>query len=338
MIIFIFKKAELTAKLYSDKIKIMKQPKVTVIGAGNVGATAAQRLAEKNIANVVMIDVAGGIATGKALDLMEARPVECHDRMIFGGDDYALSKDSDIVLMTAGLARKPGMSRDDLLQKNAQIVKACIENAHKHSPNAIFIVVSNPVDAMTQLTHEVLTAKGVPNNKIIGMAGVLDSSRMAFFIAEALDVSINNIQPCVMGGHGDDMVPVPKYTTVAGIPLPELLSEDKIKAIVERTQKGGIEIVNHLQTGSAFYAPASSSVEMIQAILQDSKKILPCSCMLTGQYGIDGVFVGVPTKLGANGIEQILEISLSDDEKKALQASANSVKTNVEKMHSLVAA
>lgn len=316
----------------------MKQAKVTVIGAGNVGATAAQRLAEKNIANVALVDIAGGIATGKALDLMEARPVELHDRMIFGGDDYAITKDSDIVVMTAGLARKPGMSRDDLLAKNAQIVTACIEAAYKESPNAIFIVVSNPVDAMTQLTHQILSAKGVPNNKIIGMAGVLDSSRMAFFIAEALDVSIRNIQPCVMGGHGDDMVPVARYTTVAGVPLTDLLPEDKVQAIIERTQKGGIEIVNHLQTGSAFYAPASSAVEMVDAILHDKKQILPCSCMLTGQYGIDGVFVGVPTKLSQNGIEEIMELKLNDKELADLKASAESVKTNVAKLAELMQA
>lgn len=310
----------------------MRQAKVTVIGAGNVGATAAQRLAEKNIANVALVDIMGGVAAGKALDLMEARPVELHDRMIFGGDDYAITKDSDVVLMTAGLARKPGMSRDDLLAKNAEIVRACIENAYKYSPNAIFIVVSNPVDAMTQLTHQILSAKGVPNNKIIGMAGVLDSARMAFFIAEALNVSIKNVQPCVMGGHGDDMVPITRYTTVAGIPLPELLPADKVAQIVERTQKGGIEIVNLLGTGSAFYAPASSSVEMIDAILNDKKQILPSSCMLTGQYGIKGVFVGVPAKLGANGIEDIIELKLSDKELADLRASAESVRKNVERM------
>ncbi len=314
------------------------QAKVTVIGAGNVGATAAQRLIEKNIADVVLIDIMDGVAKGKALDLMEARPIEAHDRKIVGTGDYADTAGSDIVLMTAGLARKPGMSRDDLLAKNAEIVKACIEAAHKNSPNAIFIVVSNPVDAMTQLTHEILSAKGVPNNKIIGMAGVLDSARMGFFIAEALNVSVESIQPCVMGGHGDDMVPVARYTTVAGIPLTELLPADKVEAINDRTRKGGIEVVNHLKTGSAFYAPASASVQMIQAILQDKQMILPCSCYLTGQYGIDGVFVGVPTKLGENGIEDILEINLSDDEKAALQASANSVRVNVDKMHSLIGA
>lgn len=316
----------------------MKQAKVTVIGAGNVGATAAQRLAEKNIANVALVDIMGGVAAGKALDLMEARPVELHDRMIFGSDDYSITANSDVVLMTAGLARKPGMSRDDLLAKNAQIVKGCIEEAYKHSPNAIFIVVSNPVDAMTQLTHQILSAKGVPNNRIIGMAGVLDSSRMAFFIAEALNVSIKNIQPCVLGGHGDDMVPVARYTTVAGIPLPDLLPSDKIQQIIERTQKGGIEIVNLLGTGSAFYAPASSSVEMIDAILNDKKQILPSSCMLNGQYGINGVFVGVPAKLGANGIEEILELKLNDKEIKELQASAESVRTNVKKMNELISA
>lgn len=316
----------------------MKQAKVTVIGAGNVGATAAQRLAEKNIANVVMVDVAGGIAAGKALDLMEARPVELHDRSITGGDDYALTKDSDVVLMTAGMARKPGMSRDDLLKINAQIVSSCIENAYKYSPNAIFIVVSNPVDAMTQLTHQILSAKGVPNNKIIGMAGVLDSSRMAFFIAEALNVSIRNVQPFVLGGHGDDMVPVARYTTVAGIPLTELLPEAKVAEIAKRTQNGGIEIVNLLQTGSAFYAPASSSVEMIDAIINDKKQILLSSCYLTGQYGIDGVFVGVPAKLGANGIEQIIEVKLTDKEASDLKASAESVRKNVAKMAELRAA
>ncbi|MCE2929177.1 MAG: malate dehydrogenase [Candidatus Caenarcaniphilales bacterium] len=314
----------------------MKQSKVTVIGAGNVGATAAQRLAEKNIANVVMLDVMGGIAAGKALDLMEARPVELHDRTIFGGDDYSLSKDSDVVLMTAGLARKPGMSRDDLLAKNAQIVSTCIEEAYKYSPNAIFIVVSNPVDAMTQLTHQILSAKGVPNNKIIGMAGVLDSSRMAFFIAEALDVSVRNIQPCVLGGHGDDMVPIARYTTVAGIPLPELLSSEKVAEIIKRTQNGGIEIVNLLQTGSAFYAPASSSVEMIDAILHDKKQILPCSCYLSGQYGVSGVFVGVPAKLGVNGIEEILELKLTAQELTELKASSESVRKNVARMQELI--
>lgn len=316
----------------------MANNKVTVIGAGNVGATAAQRLAEKNIANVALIDIMGGVAAGKALDLMEARPVELHDRLIFGGDDYKLSKESDVVLMTAGLARKPGMSRDDLLAKNAQIVKACIEAAYEQSPNAVYIVVSNPVDAMTQLSYQILSEKGVPNNRIIGMAGVLDSSRMAFFIAEALNVSIQNIQPCVMGGHGDDMVPVARYTTVAGIPLPDLLSEDKINQIIERTQKGGAEIVNLLGTGSAFYAPASSSVAMIDAILNGRKQILPCSCILTGQYGIDGVFVGVPAKLGKDGIEEILELKLNEQELKDLQASAQSVKTNVKKMNDLISA
>lgn len=315
-----------------------KQPKVTVIGAGNVGATAAQRLAEHNIADVMLIDIADGIAKGKALDLMEARPVEMHDRKIIGTGDYADTADSDVVLMTAGLARKPGMSRDDLLAKNAQIVRSCIENAHKFSPNAIFIVVSNPVDAMTQLTFDILTEKGVEKNKIIGMAGVLDSSRMGFFIAEALEVSAESIQPFVLGGHGDDMVPVARYTTVSGIPLTELLPADKIEAINERTRKGGIEIVNHLQTGSAFYAPASSSVEMIRTILQDKRMILPCSCYLEGQYGINNLFVGVPAMLGANGIEKIIEVKLNDAELKELQASAESVKANVEKLHAVTSA
>lgn len=315
-----------------------KQAKVTVIGAGNVGATAAQRLAEKNIANVALVDIAGGVATGKALDLMQARPVELEDRQIFGGADYSITADSDVVLMTAGLARKPGMSRDDLLSKNAQIVESCIEEAYKYSPNAIFIVVSNPVDAMTQLTYQILSKKGVSKNKVIGMAGVLDSSRMAFFIAEALNVSIKNIQPCVMGGHGDDMVPIARYTTVAGVPLTELMPEDKLQAIITRTQKGGAEIVNHLQTGSAFYAPASSAVEMIDAILHDKKQILPSSCYLEGEYGINGVFVGVPAKLGSSGIEEIIELKLNESELSNLKSSAESVRSNVAKMDELRAA
>lgn len=318
------------------KSKYMVQAKVTVIGAGNVGATAAQRLAEKNIANVVMVDVAGGIAAGKALDLMEARPVELHDRTIFGGDDYSLTANSDVVLMTAGLARKPGMSRDDLLKKNSEIVTSCIENAYKYSPNAIYIVVSNPVDAMTQLTHQILSKKGVAKNRIIGMAGVLDSSRMAFFIAEALNVSIRNVQPCVLGGHGDDMVPISRYTTVAGIPLTELMPASKIEEIVKRTQNGGIEIVNLLQTGSAFYAPASSSVEMIDAIINDKKQILLSSCYLEGEYGINGVFVGVPAKLGQNGIEEIMKLNLSEKELELLRASSESVRTNIKRLNEIM--
>ncbi len=313
----------------------LRQPKVTVVGAGNVGATTAQRIAEKNIANVVLVDVAAGIATGKALDLSEAAPVELHDRSIIGGGDYAATKDSDVVVITAGIARKPGMSRDDLLKTNATIVSSVAKESLKYSPDAVFIVVSNPLDVMTYLAQQVT---GLPANRVIGMAGVLDSARMRFFIAEALNVSVQDVTTFVLGGHGDSMVPLARYSSVAGIPLTDLLPADKIEAINKRTREGGIEIVNHLQTGSAFYAPASSSADMVDAIIRDRKRVLPCCAYLTGQYGIKDLYVGVPVKLGASGVEQIMEIKLTEAEAAELKRSADDVKANIEKMNSLMAA
>ncbi len=310
-----------------------KQPKVTIIGAGNVGATTAQRVIEKNIANVVLVDVAGGIATGKALDLAEAAPVESHDRGIVGGSDYELSKDSDVVVITAGIARKPGMSRDDLLKTNAEIVSSVAKQAVKYSPDAVFVLVSNPLDIMTYLTKQVT---GLPSNKVIGMAGVLDSARMRFFVAEALNVSVRDVTAFVLGGHGDSMVPLARYSSVSGIPLSALLSAEKIEEINKRTRNGGIEIVNHLQTGSAFYAPASSTAEMVESIVRDRKRVLPCCVELNGQYGLKDVFVGVPIKLGSDGVEEIIEIELTDSEKAELHKSAEDVKVNIDKLNSML--
>ncbi|MDX1919773.1 MAG: malate dehydrogenase [Candidatus Caenarcaniphilales bacterium] len=312
----------------------LKQPKVTVIGAGNVGATTAQRVAEKAIADVVLVDVAAGIATGKALDLMEAAPVELHDRMVIGGGDYAATKDSDVVVITAGIARKPGMSRDDLLKTNANIVGSCAKEALKYSPNAVFVVVSNPLDVMTYLTKQ---ETGLPANKVVGMAGVLDSARMRFFIAEELKVSMQDVNCFVLGGHGDSMVPLARYSSVSGIPLTDLLPADKIEAINTRTRNGGIEIVNHLQTGSAFYAPASSTAEMVESIVRDRKRVLPCCAYLTGQYGLKDIYVGVPVKLGSSGVEEIYEIKLTEAELAELKKSADDVQANIEKLKTLTA-
>lgn len=309
-----------------------KQPKVTVIGAGNVGATTAQRIIEKNISDVVLIDVASGIASGKSLDLFEAAPVEGHDRKIIGGDNYELTSGSDVVVITAGIARKPGMSRDDLLKTNAKIVSTVARESLKYSPDAVFVVVSNPLDVMTYLTQK---ETQLPYNKVIGMAGVLDSARMRYFIAEALNVSVKDVTALVLGSHGDSMVPLARYAGVAGIPLPELMSMDQIEAINERTRKGGIEVVNHLQTGSAFYAPASSTAEMVESIIRDQKRVLPCCAYLTGQYGLDGIYAGVPVKLGSDGCEQIIELQLSEAEIQMLRDSSDSVKANIDKLQEL---
>ena len=296
--------------------------KVTVVGAGNVGATTAQRVADAEIADVVMIDILEGVPQGKGLDMMEACPVSGSDVNVIGTNDYKDTAGSDIVVITAGLPRKAGMSRDDLLKKNYEIVKAVTEQAVKNSPDAILIVVSNPLDAMVQTAYKV---SGFPKERVLGMAGVLDSARMRTFIAMELEVSVDNIHAFVLGGHGDDMVPLPRYSTVAGIPLPDLLAEDKIEAIVNRTRKGGGEIVSYLKTGSAYYAPSASILEMVDAILKDKKKILPTAAYLEGEYGINGLFMGVPCKLGSKGIEEIIEIHLTSDERAALQKSAASV-------------
>lgn len=310
----------------------LSNPKVTIVGAGNVGATCAQRLIEKNVCDVILVDVIEGLPQGKALDLMEARPVESHDRKIIGTNSYEPTKNSDVVVITAGIARKPGMSRDDLLKTNAQIVGQVVTETVKQSPNSTIIVVSNPLDVMTHLAW--LKSK-FPPNRVMGMAGVLDSARMRFFIAEALNVSVNDIQAMVLGGHGDQMVPLPRFSTVAGIPITELLPPKKIDEINQRTKDGGIEIVNYLKTGSAFYAPASSTATMVEAIVQDRKRVFPVCAYLNGQYGLKDVFVGVPVKLGHKGIEEIIELKLAAEELDALKKSAEAVKQNVAKLQEL---
>ena len=296
--------------------------KVTVIGAGNVGATAAQRLAEKELCDVVLIDIIEGVPQGKALDLAEAAPIEKHDARLTGANAYDASADSDIVIITAGIPRKPGMSRDDLISTNAGIVKAVTQQITPLSPNSILIIVSNPLDAMCHVAYE---ASGFPRERVIGMAGVLDSARFRAFISMELNVSVENTHAFVLGGHGDTMVPLPRYSTVAGIPITELLSQDRIDALVDRTRNGGAEIVGLLKTGSAYYAPASAAVEMAEAILKDKKKILPCAVYLEGQYGINDLFIGVPVKLGRGGAEEIIEITLTKEEDAALQKSAAAV-------------
>jgi len=296
--------------------------KVTVIGAGNVGATAAQRLAEKQLCDVVLVDIVEGVPQGKALDLNEAAPVEKHDCHLTGANSYEETAGSDIVIITAGIPRKPGMSRDDLISTNAGIVKSVTNEVASRSPEAVLIIVSNPLDAMC---HVAFDASGFPKERVIGMAGVLDSARFRTFISMELDVSVENTHAFVLGGHGDTMVPLPRYSTVAGIPITELMAQDRIDALVERTRNGGAEIVGLLKTGSAYYAPASAAVEMAESILKDKKKILPCAAYLQGEYGQQDLFIGVPVKLGAKGIEEIIEITLTDEEKQALQKSADAV-------------
>ena len=296
--------------------------KVTVIGAGNVGATAAQRLAEKQLCDVVLVDIVEGVPQGKALDLNEAAPIEKHDSHLTGTNSYEDSAGSDIVIITAGIPRKPGMSRDDLISTNAGIVKSVTQEVASRSPEAILIIVSNPLDAMC---HVAFDTCGFPKERVIGMAGVLDSARFRAFISMELNVSVENTHAFVLGGHGDTMVPLPRYSTVAGIPITELLAQDRIDALVERTRNGGAEIVSLLKTGSAYYAPASAAVEMAESILKDKKKILPCAAYLQGEYGCQDLFIGVPVKLGSKGVEDIIEITLTDEEKQALQKSADAV-------------
>ena len=297
--------------------------KVSIVGAGNVGATAAHWIASKELADVVLIDIMEGVPQGKALDLLQAMPVEKRDSAIVGTNDYADTANSDIVVITAGIPRKPGMSRDDLLHTNYKIMQDVVGKVVKYSPNCIIIVVSNPLDAMAQAAFKL---SGFSRNRVLGMAGVLDSARFSTFIAQELNVSVENVTAFVLGGHGDTMVPLPRYSTVAGIPITELIEPAKLAALVERTANGGAEIVKYLKTGSAYYAPSASAVEMVEAILKDKKKILPCAVYLEGEYGIHGLYVGVPVKLGANGLEQIIEIKLTADEQAALNKSAASVK------------
>jgi len=307
--------------------------KATVVGAGNVGATAAMRLAEKELADVVLIDIIEGVPAGKALDLAEAAPIEQHDSKLTGvTGDYSAAKDSDVVIITAGIPRKPGMSRDDLLNTNMGIMESVTREIAAVAPEAKLIIVSNPLDAMCHVAYE---ASGFPKNRVLGMAGVLDSARFRAFIAMELNVSVENTHAFVLGGHGDTMVPLPRFSTVAGIPITELMSKDRIEALVDRTRKGGAEIVGLLKTGSAFYAPSSGAVEMAEAILKDKKKILPCAALLQGEYGINDLFIGVPVKLGAEGAEEVIEIKLTEEEKKGLDYSADAVRKLVEDMKRL---
>jgi len=296
--------------------------KVTIVGAGNVGATCAHWIASKELADVVLIDIMEGVPQGKGLDLLEAMPVEKKDCSILGTNDYADTANSDIVVITAGIPRKPGMSRDDLLNTNHKIMQDVVGKVVKYSPNCIIIVVSNPLDAMAQAAFKM---SGFSRNRVIGMAGVLDSARFRTFIAQELDVSVENVTAFVLGGHGDTMVPLARYSTVAGIPITELIEPAKLEALIQRTRDGGAEIVKYLKTGSAFYAPSASACEMVEAILKDKKKILPCAVYLEGEYGINGLFVGVPAKLGAHGLEKVIEIKLTPEESAALKKSAEAV-------------
>jgi len=301
--------------------------KVTVVGSGNVGASVALRLADQEMADVVMTDIIEGIPQGKGLDILQAGPVVGSDSHVIGTNDYKDTANSDIVVVTAGFPRQPGMSRDDLLMKNYEVIKATTEKIIAHSPNCILIMVTNPLDAMCQVA---LRVSGFPRQRVIGMAGILDSARFRTFIAMALNVSVENVQAFVLGGHGDTMVPLVRYTNVAGIPLADLLDADTIAKIVQRTRDGGAEIVKYLKAGSAYYAPSAAVVEMADAILQDKKKILPCAAYLEGEYGIQGLFVGVPCKLGAGGIEQIFEVKLSPEDHAALKKSSEAVRELVE--------
>ncbi|HEX8197484.1 MAG TPA: malate dehydrogenase [Pyrinomonadaceae bacterium] len=300
----------------------MRRNKITVVGAGNIGATAAHWIAAKELADVVLVDIVEGVPQGKSLDLMQAAPIDGFDIKLVGANSYEETAGSDIIIITAGLPRKPGMSRDDLLKVNADIVGKVTDEAARYSPDSIIIVVSNPLDAMAQLAFR---RSGFPKSRVLGMAGVLDSARMRCFLAEALDVSVEDVTAFVLGGHGDTMVPLPRYSTCAGIPITELLPAEQIEAINKRTANGGAEIVGLLKTGSAYYAPSLGAVEMAQSILKDKKRILPCAVFLEGEYGINNLFVGVPVKLGRNGVEQIVEISLTAEERAALHKSAGAV-------------
>ena len=303
--------------------------KITVVGAGNVGATAAQRIADKQLGHeVVLVDVIGGLPQGKGLDMYESAPIEGYDSRIIGTNSYDQTADSDIVLITAGIARKPGMTREDLQKTNQEIMKTVTEQAVAKSPRSILIVVSNPLDVMTYVA---LKVSGFERHRVIGMAGVLDTARFRSFIAMELNVSVEDVYAFVLGGHGDSMVPLVRYTTVAGIPLTELLPKEKIDVLVQRTRDGGIEIINYLKTGSAYYAPASAAVQMIESIVRDKKRILPCAVWLQGEYGLSDVVVGVPIKIGQKGMEEIIQIKLAADEKAALQKSAAGVKNNIAK-------
>ena len=318
----------------------MAQPKVTVIGAGNVGATAAQRIAEAGLADVVLVDIVEGLPQGKGLDLAEAAPIVGHDARVTGTNDYADTAGSDIVVVTSGLARQPGMSRDDLLAKNAGIVRSVVSKAAAVSPDAVLIIVTNPLDAMC---HVALEASGFPRERVIGMAGVLDTARFRTFIARELGVSVTNVSAFVLGGHGDTMVPLARYSTVAGIPLPDLVAmgwttQERLDKIIQRTRDGGAEIVGLLKTGSAFYAPASSAIQMAESFLRDKRRLLPCAAQLDGQDGVKDLYVGVPVVIGANGVEKIVEISLNPDEKAMFDKSVAAVRGLIDATKALMKA
>ena len=303
--------------------------KIAVIGAGNVGATTAQRLAERDYCDIVLVDIVDGLPQGKSLDMLEAGPVVGYDTNLIGSNGYEETSNSDLVIITSGVPRKPGMSRDDLLLTNKRIVQTVTEQAIAYSPDCMLLVVSNPLDAMVQLAYRV---SGFPKHRVFGMAGVLDTARYRTFIAEELDVSVQDVQALVLGGHGDTMVPLPRYTTVAGVPVTQLMERGRLDAIIERTRRGGEEIVRFLRTGSAFYAPSAAIAEMVDAILLDKKRILPAAALLEGEYGIDGLFVGVPVKLGAGGVEQVIEIQLDDGEMRSLRRSADAVRELIKTM------
>jgi len=306
-----------------------ERKKISVVGGGNVGATAAHWAASKELGDVCLIDIVEGLPQGKGLDLRQASPIEGFDSAVIGTNDYKDTAGSDIVIITAGLPRKPGMSRDDLLAKNTQIVKEVTEQVARHSPESILIIVSNPLDAMVYVAHKV---SGFPPHRVMGMAGVLDSARFRAFISMELDVSVEDVNAFVLGGHGDSMVPLPRYSTVAGIPLPDLLPADTIEAMVDRTRNGGAEIVGLLKTGSAFFAPSAAAVQMAESILKNKKRILPCAAYCDKEYNVGGYFVGVPVKLGANGVEEVIEISLLPEEEQGFQKSVQAVKSLVEKI------
>ncbi len=306
--------------------------KVTVIGSGNVGASSALYISEKRLADVVLIDIVDGLAHGRALDSVEAAPIRHYDTKIQGTNDFSAMVGSDVIVFTAGKARTPGMSRDDLLQINAKIIGSVSKEIARYAPNAIVIMVSNPLDVMAYVA---LKVTGFALKRVVGMAGVLDSTRFRYFVADKLGVSVGDINALVLGGHGDSMVPLPRYATVCGIPIQELLPKDDIDKLIERTRKGGAEIVGYLKSGSAFWAPAAAAAEMVECVIRDKMRILPCSAYLRGEYGIDGLFVGVPVKLGKNGVEEIVELALSKEESEALQNSAASVKAVIEKLEEL---
>lgn len=302
---------------------MIKRKKITIVGAGNVGATAAHWAASKELGDVVLIDIVEGVPQGKALDLMEAAPVEGFDSIVIGTNNYEDTKDSDVVVITAGIARKPGMSRDDLVNTNAKIVGSVAEQVAKYSPNAYIIVVSNPLDVMCEVARR---ASGFPKHRVFGQSGVLDSARFRTFLARELNISFEDVSAFVLGGHGDDMVPLVRYSYAGGIPIENLIPKERLDEIVQRTRQGGAEIVNLLKTGSAYYAPSASTIQMVEAVVKDKKRILPTACYLEGEYGEEGIYLGVPAIVGGNGVEKIIQVDLTDEEKAALKKSADSVR------------